>query len=186
MRCALLALLCGMFVLTLCVLKVDSVYDHREKAHVVNGSVITLALLCWPLLWYSIIGNSEKQYSWISLIWPIVILSFELKLLTSQSEIAQQKRSFLNMDSSTVFSLTFAMAGLLVSQHPEKKECCSSLFMYAIVGCLIFVLPVSHGSHMALEVVTLEAVQRVCLTFSTAFLIAGTLHMSRSQLHNRV
>lgn len=178
-----ISLLCGLFVVIFTYVKLSEASAYREKSHIVSASIYSLALLVWPLVWYEALGTQviSNKFSIVSLLWPIIILGFDVAMLKSNNDEVQSKKGILNIDSNTICSLTFALAGILASQFPDKKVCCSKLFMYAIIGCLVFILPFSHSSSSSMEVVGLECFQRVCLTFSTSFLIAGTLYMNSAE-----
>ena len=170
----------GSIVVALGVHAVSKTPTFREKTQIINAAIWTVALSGWPLLWRRLVGSdvASQSVAWIGLMWPIAVIALDMSLIGTHSDAVQSKRNLLNMDSNTICSLTFAMAGILASKQDKTRECCTSLFMYAIVGCLVFVLPSSHGASDAPAVAAFEAFQRVSLTFSTALLIAGAVHMN--------
>lgn len=184
MKFVIVSSLCGFLVVMLSYAKLREASAYREKSNIINAAIYSVALLVWPLVWYKALGTQviNNRFSSVSLLWPIIILGFDIAMLKNSSDDVHSKKGVLNIDSNTICGLTFALSGILGSQFPTKKLCCSKLFMYAIIGCLVFILPFSHTSSSSMEVVTLECIQRVFLTFSTSFLIAGTLYMN-SEVH---
>ena len=178
MKVFLIATVCSLIVIIYMFANLDYAKVCREKRLVITATVYTLSLIWWPLLWYKAVGSDcVNNKILISLLWPVIILMFDVYMLQNDTNDVQSKSTFLNVYSNTVCSLTFALAGILAAQFPEKKSCCFKLFMYAVIGCLLFIIPFAHSSTASMEVITLETLQRVSLTFATAFLIAGTLEM---------
>lgn len=178
MKFEVIACLTGILVLILSC-KNYKPLNTRGKIQTINATVWSIGLIFWPLLWYKLLGHdlASRKEALVSLMWPIVVIGLDLYLLSTFPNRHRTKKQLLNMDSGTICSLTFAMAGVLSTQFPQNKKCCHSIFMYAIIGCLIFILPITNGSPDSIENIGLEAIQRISLTFSTAFLIAGTLLM---------
>ena len=92
----------------------------------------------------------------------------------------QSKRSILTMDANSICSLTFALSSIAGAQN---SKCCKEIFMYAVIGCIAFVMPAPHTHLNAIENVSIEALQKSVLACATGLLLAGIMLVSR---HNEV
>ena len=82
----------------------------------------------------------------------------------------KQNKGILSMDANALCTLTFALASIL-SAH--KNKCCQNLFIYGVLGCILFVMPTINAPPETLESIIIQTIQKVCLTYSTSLLIAG-------------
>ena len=91
---------------------------------------------------------------------------------TYESAHMQSKRSYLTMDANALCSITFAVASLIGVQ---KHKCCNRMFLYAVLGCIAFILPAPHVTTNGYETATMDAVQKAFLSYAIAFLLGGVL-----------
>ena len=87
----------------------------------------------------------------------------------------KSKKQFLNMDANAICSLTFALSAILGA---SRDKCCHKVFLYAIFGCIIFVMPSPNIPDNVIENIVIETIQKVFLTCSTGLLLGGSLLMS--------
>lgn len=163
-----LAVLLSLVIVKVCKLSTD----FREYAIVQTLGMWAVALLFWPVVWSHALGEEtlQKPHIWMSLVWPMIVILWDTFLLcTTTYEQHTQPRRSLSMDSHTICSLTFALAGIFRSA--ENKH----LFVSAILGCMIFMMPPSTTNVDPADRVLLESVQKIVLTFSTGFLLAGII-----------
>ena len=147
----------------------------RIRARLMVLTIWTLAIVLWPAIWAAILGaQSQKIAAFPSLIWPILIVSIDIMTMrqnTYESHI-QSKRSILTIDANAICSLTFAMSGIIGA---HKHKCCNRIFLYAVLGCIAFVMPAPHSHLNAIETITIEAVQKAILAYATGLLLAGVM-----------
>lgn len=141
----------------------------RTRARLTVLAVWMMAVLVWPLLW---LRAAEGKVSVVAICWPIFLLAYDILSMHHMTfdDETRSKRQVLAMDASTLCSLTFAISAVVGAQN---KACCRNLFMYAIVGCVAFVLPSPHTTASSLHTVVLEALQKVVIAFSTGLLLGG-------------
>ncbi len=162
----------GAVVFVLCQTHLNSKHQTtRVRARISVLSVFIIGILVWPVLWVHIFEQERhKSAALVSLLWPIIILIGDIvgmHNMTYESAHGQSKRQILSIDSNALCSLTFALSGLIgVARHP----CCNKIFLYAVLGCIIFILPASFG-----EEIIIETIQKVVLSYATGLLIGGIL-----------
>lgn len=148
----------------------------RIRARLTVLTVWTIAILVWPVVWTSVVGEERSNpVAWPSLLWPILTLGTDISAMkqsTYEHAHMHSKRSMLSMDSNAICSLTFAISSIIGAKN---HECCNRIFLYAVLGCIAFVMPTPYMQSNTLEMMTLEAVQKSILAYSTALLIGGVL-----------
>ena len=165
-------------LLSMLVIIITSIYlthdvQVRGKAKTYVLSIYVAAIILWPSIWELLLkDHAYSRSSLPSLLWPIVILGLEIYLLKYhrlENEMKQNK-GILSMDANALCTLTFALASIL-SAH--KNKCCQNLFIYGVLGCILFVMPTINAPPETLESIIIQTIQKVCLTYSTSLLIAG-------------
>lgn len=148
----------------------------RIRARLTVLTVWITAILAWPIVWASVLGAERTNpVAWPSLLWPMLIISNDISAMkqsTYEHAHVQSKRSSLSMDSNAICSLTFAISSIIGAQ---KHECCNRIFLYAVLGCIAFVLPTPYIQTTNISTMTIEAMQKSILAYSTALLIGGVL-----------
>lgn len=146
---------------------------HRTKSRISVFSVWMICILIWPLIWAAILKDQiDNPLALSGLIWPIAILSIDILNMnqsTYESNV-QSKRSVLSMDANAIVSLTFAISSIVGAQN---HTCCKRIFMFAIIGCLAFVMPSPYATSG--ETVVLECIQKAVLAYATGLLLMGVL-----------
>jgi hypothetical protein len=91
---------------------------------------------------------------------------------TYEAAHTQSKRQLLSIDSNAICSLTFALSGLIGAQ---KHPCCNKIFLFAVLGCIVFILPAPYANSDCREAMMIESFQKVILSYATGLLIGGIL-----------
>lgn len=148
----------------------------RIRARTIVLTVWMVSILVWPLVWAFVMGKERATLgAWVSLIWPILAIGADIGAMqqsTYEHAHIETKGSNLAIDSNAVCSLTFAISSIIGAQ---KHECCNRIFLYAVLGCIVFVMPTQYVRTTSLSTMTIEAVQKSVLAYSTALLIGGVL-----------
>ena len=168
------------------VMTISILLQHKATPRIqTRVSVLTVwfvAILAWPFIWTLFLKDIEKSWSLIpGLLWPLAILTLDIRAMThtSYESHAHAKRSTMTMDANALCSLTFALSGILGAQN---DPCCRTIFLYAVIGCIAFVLPAPHsGSNSTTEIVVVESVQKAVLAYSTGLLLTGIMMMRNKQ-----
>ena len=148
----------------------------RIRARLTVLTVWMIAILAWPVVWASVLGAERSNpVAWPSLLWPILMLGTDISAMkqsTYEHAHVTSKRQSLAMDSNAICSLTFAISSIIGA---HKHECCNRIFLYAVLGCIAFVMPTPYIQTTTMSTMTIEAVQKSILAYSTALLIGGVL-----------
>ena len=164
-----------------CILSLSNIYQRkttpRIRSRVSAVTVWFLGMAAWPLIWSYFLKSRRKDIKTLpGLLWPLVILMIDIRAMnhTTYESNTQSKRSIMTMDANAMCSLTFALSGILGAQN---DNCCRDIFMYAIIGCIAFVLPAPHTSNSSTETVMIESVQKTMLAYATGLLLTGIMLM---------
>tara|TARA_B110000046_G_C13008938_1_gene405759 strand:+ start:323 stop:898 length:576 start_codon:yes stop_codon:yes gene_type:complete len=170
-----------MLVVASCIFVVaKTVTVQRDKSARVRARITvlctwTIAIIAWPVLWSRAVAEErENPITIVGLLWPLLIIVLDILAMKHHTyEMhAQSNRSMLSMDASAICSLTFALAGIIGA---NSNKCCNKLFLYAVVGCIAFVMPAPHTHVNAIETVAVEAVQKAVLAYATGLLLTGLI-----------
>lgn len=143
----------------------------RARLSVLTTWIIAIAI--WPFLYRFIVQEERHRLAALpGLLWPMLILVFDIMAMRQHTYEAhvQSKRSLLSMDANAICSLTFAIASIIGAQ---KHKCCNRVFLFAVIGCIAFVMPSPHTSINAVDTMTVEAVQKAILAYATGLLLTG-------------
>lgn len=167
-----------------CMLVISSAYQKdttpRVRARISAVTVWFLGIAAWPFIWASFVNKRRNEpHALVGLLWPIIILAIDIRALnyTTYEVNTQSNRSVITMDANAMCSLTFAVSGLLGAQ---KDSCCRDMFLYAIIGCIAFVLPAPHTNNNNTENVVIESIQKTMLAYATGLLLTGIMLMISS------
>ena len=182
MRALVLVCLC----LSIACIVTCGVANVRSKNARVKSkiSILTTWLLCllgWPLIWGKIMGKeTHRKEALVSLFWPILIIAIDVVGINNNSyeSVVSSKHQVLHMDANMICSLTFALSAVIGAQ---KHECCSKIFLYAVMGCIAFVLPAPHMHSSSSGTLVFEALQKAILAFATGLLLTGVLMVVRDK-----
>ena len=170
--------LVAMCVYTIIIMKEVSL---RGKAKLSIVSIYSMGIVLWPILWSTLLKeNSNINVSYVSLVWPIIILLIELYLTKYHTfeQYINRSKSVLSLDANVICSLTFALSGILGAQ---KDPTCKNMLIYGVLGCVAFVLPTPETPSETIESIIIQHIQKVILTYSTALLLAGSMLLMRKE-----
>jgi hypothetical protein len=129
--------------------------------------------LLWPALLLSVVPR-EDHCRWA--LAPALLFNFAVWTLDSYllhrvaSSEPEARPASLRLDASSVTGLTFGLCGLL-GARPDGKY--TYLFLYAIVGCIVLVLPSHNLQPGCVEEQIFESVQKAAIVWCLGLLIAG-------------
>ena len=130
-----------------------------------------LLTLLWPIVILSMLEPGDRTNHgilaptlWMGLMWWID--SYSLIHNVSSASVGKGMR----FDSHTVTAMSFGLCGLVGARYDTKY---THFILYAIMTCVMFVLP-EHNLPDADPVTdTVNEIQRMCLVYSIAFVITG-------------
>lgn len=147
----------------------------RGRAKLIILTILSCGIVVWPWIWMQVLQeNSARKETIPSLLWPIFVLLVEIYLLKYHTfeEQSKSRKGLLSMDANALCTLTFALSSILGS---HRDPCCQNLFIYGVLGCIAFVMPSPNVPSDTLDSIFIESFQKICLTYSTGMLIAGSM-----------
>ena len=162
-------------------LAVQRTQSTRVRTRLLVTIVWMIAIALWPLVWRNVVGNSSKHPCVIiGLAWPICILLFDVLATRKHAyeNNLQSKRQFMTMDASTICSLTFAISAYIGAQ---SHKCCNKIFLWAILGCVAFIMPSPHTHTNTMETIAFEAIQKAVLAYATGMLLTGVMLVASTE-----
>lgn len=156
----------------------------RIKTRLIVTTIWLIAITAWPAVWKAIVDEDNiTPYAFVGLLWPILILSFDILAMRQHTydEQLQSKRQYMTMDANAICSLTFAISAFIGAQ---RHSCCNRIFLWAILGCVAFIMPAPHVNINAMETIAFEAIQKAVLAYATGLLLTGVMIVSSSQTND--
>ena len=155
----------------------------RIKTRMLVTTIWIIAITAWPAVWRLIVDaeSTVTPYALVGIVWPILILSFDLFAMRQHTydDQLQSKRQYMTMDANAICSLTFAISAFIGAQ---RHSCCNRIFLWAILGCVAFIMPAPHVNVNAMETIAFEAVQKAVLAYATGLLLSGVMIVSADQV----
>lgn len=175
--CAVILLICS---------KLSAQVSMRAKVKMYILSIYTCGIVLWPFVWESLLKeNAYDPYSLPSLAWPIFMIILEIYLMkyhTLETE-SKSRKGVISMDANLICTLTFALGSVLGA---HKDKCCQNLFIYGVLGCIIFVFPNPNAPQETLENIIIESIQKIVLIYSTGLLLSGAFLLQKNYATKQV
>ena len=143
----------------------------------------TIGVLLWPLIFYLVVPSEEIESNkmLVSFLWPFIMWVWDSYLLTFGlvSETSNSNVASARLDPSVISSMSFALFGLLGGSSNSKY---SHIFLYAVLMCIAFVFPNHNLASGSPEDITVEAVQKIILSWAIGMLFIGVTLQHSHQL----
>lgn len=146
----------------------DAMARRRARA----SAVRTVGAVLWPSVLFALVPRDDRARP--VLLVPLLFMAaawlLDSQLLhTAPSDDADRPAS-LRLEPSALTSLTFGLCGLLGAKPDGRYQ---HLFLYAIVGCILLVLPSHNLHHDSVEAQLFESTQKSALLWCVGLLVAG-------------
>lgn len=142
---------------------------HRRA---LAGTIRTLGSILWPSVLLAAVPSEDHNRS--ALVWPLAWNAFmwtlDAYLLHYAPSDDEERPASLRLDPTSLTGMSFGLCGL-IGARPDSRY--TYLFLYAVVGCLVLVLPSHNLQSGSLEEQVFESVQKAALLWCIGFLIAG-------------
>jgi hypothetical protein len=159
-------------------------YKTIKKKRALASVIRCIGALVWPLFFmYCVLTKFDRCSTAIvfPLIWNFCMWYLDSYLM-HYAPSKNASTASLKLDPSVITSLSFGLSGLL-----RGTGTYNSLFLFSIVGCLIFVLPSHNLEDGCVEEQIFESVQKAALLWCIGVLIAAVaLSHNQTQANNRV
>ena len=131
-----------------------------------------LLTLLWPVVILSMLEPADRTNGgilvptlWMGLVWWIDSYSL-IHDVSSSASVGGGMR----FDSHTVTAMSFGLCGLVGARYDTKY---THFILYALMTCVMFVLPVHNLPDADPVTDTVNEIQRMCLVYSIALVITG-------------
>lgn len=149
-------------------------HSPRSQRRLVASCIRTTGCLLWPLALFSLVPRDDHDELGLllPLAWNATVWTVDTYLLHHAPAASEQQPASLRLEHSSLTGLGFGMCSLLGARHDSKY---THLFMYAILGCLLLVLPSHNLEPGCLEEQVFENLQKTALVWCIGLLITGVV-----------
>ena len=127
--------------------------------------------MAWPALLFHLVPveDTGRPALLVPLLWSVLAWALDAYLLHFAPS-SDERPASLRFDSVSFNGLAFGLCGLL-GARPDGRY--THLFLMAVVGCLLLVLPSHNMEAGCLEEQVFESVQKAALMWCIGLLITG-------------
>ena len=139
------------------------------------ATVRTVGALAFPAVLHSLVPREDRRSTLLAipLAWNAVVWAIDAHLLHHGK--ASEERggvASLRIDPSSVTPLAFGLCSL-VGARPDSAY--THLFLYAVVGCIVLVLPTHNLAPDTVEAQLFENVQKAVLMWCIGLVVTGVV-----------
>ena len=155
-----------------------SLHAHRSVAALIR----TIGVIAWPFVMLCTLDTEDarRQVVLVPLLWNLCMWLVDIHILHHSTPVKDAALASVRLDPAMFCSLTFGLCGLVGARTDSRY---SYLFMYAVLGCIMFILPQTTLARECVEHVVIENVQRVLLYYCTGLILAGVTLTRYSQAY---
>lgn len=141
--------------------------DETCKRRILASGIRTCVAILFPLI---LSYASKRSVCAPAILWVTGIHLLDSFLLWNVESVDSIKPASLKMEPTALTSLTFALCGYMGAKADHKH---GDLFLFAIMACLLCVLPSHSMKPGCLEEQVFESVQKSLLFNCVGLLVAG-------------
>lgn len=153
--------------------KSDNTLDRKRK---VASTVRAVGAMIWPTVLFITVPKEDRSnpYLCIPLLWNTIVWVMDSYFIhyVRSSDSINEKLASIRLDHSNLAGLTFGLCSL-VGSRPDSKY--THIFMYAILGCLVLVLPSHNLEPGCMEEQLFDNIQKTALMWCIGLIIAAVL-----------
>ena len=141
-------------------------------------TIRAILTLLWPIVILSMLEPADRTNVaivlptlWMGIMWWID--SYAIIHATQSTEVDSRTALMgVRFDSHTVTAMSFGLCGLVGARYDTKY---THFILYALMTCIMFVLPVHNLPDSDPLTDTVNEIQRMCLVYSIALVITGVV-----------
>lgn len=161
----------------LCVVRVhaETRLDEPRRRKARAALVRTLAAVTWPtVLLRGVVPRCDRAEPMLALplAWNALAWLLDAHLLHRAPSADETRPASLRLDPAPLAGLAFGLCSLLGAQRKARH---TRVFLYAVVGCALVVLPSHNLAPGCLEEQYFESVQKAALLWCIGALVAGVV-----------
>jgi len=145
-----------------------SLHAHRSIAALIR----TIGVVAWPFVLLCTLNDDDARNPVVLLpiAWNMCVWLVDIHIIHHSTSASELVPPSVRLEPTMFCGLAFGLCGFLNARIEGKY---SYLFMYAVLGCIMFVLPQTTLVNECIEHVVIENVQRVLLYYCTGLILAG-------------
>lgn len=156
------------------------VKESKTRRILVANTIRTLGAMLWPLVLLESVHPEDRSNSklLLPLTWNFFAWGMDSYIMNYAPSSNPDRAASLRLEPTSITALTFGLCSL-VGARPNGKH--TSLFLKAILGCIILVLPSHTMAPNTMEEQMFESIQKAAIIWCIGLLIAGVVLSSGDQ-----
>ena len=148
--------------------------DALSRRRALASTIRTMGTILWPVVLLSAVPREDHGHPALALplMWNVLAWVLDAHLLHHAPSHSESVPASLRLEPQSITALTFGLCGLL-GARPEGRH--THLFLFAVVGCIVLVLPSHNLKPGCLEEQVFESVQKAAIMWCIGLLIAGVV-----------
>lgn len=148
--------------------------DALTRTRVLASTIRSVATMAWPVALLSALTCEDRcrHALLIPLLFNFAVWAVDFYLVHHAPSSDPIRPASIRFDHYSFSGLTFGLCSFLGARYDSKY---AHLFLYAVVGCLVLVLPSHNLAPGCIEEQIFESVQKAALMWCIGFLIAGVV-----------
>lgn len=147
--------------------------DELSRKKLLASTIRTVGAILWPVVLLTAVPRADHVHIAqlaLPLLWGFFAWWLDSLLLHHSNASDPTRPAGLRIDPNSLTALAFGMSGLIGARADNRY---THLFVYAILGCIVLVLPAHNLQPGCVEEQIFESVQKACLVWCLGLLIAG-------------
>lgn len=147
-------------------------YSQQSKHRRVAMLVRACAMGLWPaVLAASLCAEDRRSFGvWVPVLFQTLLGTMDLVVLRWGPSNSNTRPAMIRYETMGIAGLIFGLSGL-VGNRPDSKY--SHLFLYAVLGCLVLVLPTHNMDDASDASQWFDSVQKAALSWCISLLVAA-------------
>ena len=147
--------------------------DSLAKSRALAGGIRSTFAVLWPAVLLRVVCSDDRTNDlWVPILCTWGLWLLDALLLFCGPPAVENTPASLRLEPSYVTGMAFGLCSI-VGSRPDGKH--SHLFVLAVIGCLVFVLPNHTMASDSVAAHVFESVQKGALWWCVGFLITGVV-----------
>ena len=150
-----------------------------------SATIRIVGAVAWPLVLFSVVPVADHRNNllMIPLMWNFLVWCVDSYLLHNSISNDDTRPAGLRVDPTNMAGLAFGLSNLCGSR-PDGKY--TSLFMMAVLGIVIMVLPSHNLKAGTVEELTFDNVQKIAISWCVGIIITAVLLSRNTVAANQI
>ena len=155
---------------------IDQIVDPIDKRRLRASTIRTGGTVLWPTALLGALAVEARRPGalWVPLAWSGAIWALDSYMLNFLTSKEKRLPASIRLDVGAFAPMTFGLASLVGSRTDGRF---TYLFVYAVVGALLVVLPTHNLEDDSIAEQIFESTQKAALVWCIGFLVAAVTLM---------